>query len=160
MKKQKGFTLIETLIYLALFAILMSGIGVTVYAVIEGAGRGQTKIMVQEEGGFLLGKINWALAGASSATATPSTLTISRYNYPLNPLVFGLNGTTMTLKEGSGTTTPLNSDDVKVTNLLFTNIPALNGRPQGIIASATLTSITPNGAAESQDFSITKYLRK
>lgn len=156
---RKGFTLIETVIYLALFGIIMGGVGVVAYAVIEGAGRGQSRIVMQEEAGFLLGKINWALSGASNATVTPTTLTVSKYNFNFNPLVFTASGTKLSLKEGAGgTATNLNSDAVNA-NVVFANIPALNGRPQGVTASATLTSLTPSGASVTQSFQITKYMR-
>lgn len=159
MKNQQGFTLIETLIYIALFTVIMGGVGVMAYVVIESAGRGQTRIDLQEEGDFLLGKLNWALSGASSATVTPTTLTVSKYNFSANPLVFNASGTKLTLKEGvTGTATDLNSDIVSV-DIIFTEIPALNGRPEGVTASATLTSLTPNGTRVSQSFQTTKYLR-
>lgn len=156
MKNQQGFTLIETLIYLALFGIIMGGVGVVAYAVIEAAGRGQTRITMQEEGDFLFGKLNWALAGASNATVTPSSLEIKKFGYPI-PLVFNASGTKLNINEGAGPI-DLNSDAVDV-SIIFIDIPALNGRPEGVIASATLTSLTPRGTAISQSFQTTKYLR-
>ena len=69
LKGQKGFTLIETLIYLALFAIFFGGAAAAAYAVIETSGRNLTKSMVQEEGNFMLAKINWALSGVQTIDA-------------------------------------------------------------------------------------------
>jgi len=57
MKKHQGFTLIEVLIYLALFGILFSGLFVCAFTIIENIGRNDTQIMVLEEGDFLLAKI-------------------------------------------------------------------------------------------------------
>jgi hypothetical protein len=155
----KGFTLIETLIYLLLFAILMGGIAAVAYLVLESAGRGQSKVVMQEEGDFLLGKINWGLTGASNATVTPTTLTLSKFGFS-NQLIFAASGTKLTLKQGAGLATNLNSDAVNLSGIVFTDIPALNGRPEGVSASATLTTLTPNGVTISQNFQTTKYLRK
>src|ERR1051326_3407389 len=92
-KNSAGFTLIETLIYLALFGIMMGGITVVTYGLIESAGKNQTKILVQEEAGFLLGKLNWALTGASGMTVSPSSLTVNKFGFASNPLVFNVSGT-------------------------------------------------------------------
>ena len=57
----KGFTLIETIVYLALFSILMGGAIVAAFNIFESAGRQQTHTMLQEEGNFLIAKINEAV---------------------------------------------------------------------------------------------------
>ena len=158
-KKNSGFTLIETLIYLALFGILVAGIGAATYAIVESAGRDQTRVTSQEEAGFLLGKLNWALSGASSITVTASSLTVNKFSFASNPLVFDLSANKLRLKEGAGTATDLNSDAVKVINLAFTDIPAAGGKPEGVTAAFTLRSTTPRGTTVDQDFQTTKYLR-
>lgn len=161
---QKGFTLLETLIYIALFSVLIGGVLATTYNIIEASGRNQTKTVLEQEGLFLSSKLNWALAGASTVAVVPSppSLTINKFNYPTNPLVFDLDPSlvTLRLKEGGGAATNLNNDAVQISNLVFTDIPAASGKPEGVQASFTLTAKTPNGSALSQDFTITKYLRK
>lgn len=151
-KKKLGFTLIETLIYLALFGILIAGIGVATYAIIEASGRDQTRITAQEEANFLLGKLNWALTGASSITVAPTSLNVNKFVGP--SVVF--NYINLKLQLGGA---PLNSDAVKVVNLVFIDIPASAGKPEGVTVKFTLRSTTPRGTTIDQDFEITKYLR-
>lgn len=158
MNKPDGFTLIEVIIYLALFGILMGGVSTAVYAIVEGGGRSQSKILIQEEGNFLLGKFNWALSGASNINVSPSILSIVKYSYSSNPLAFDISGTELRLKQGSGTINNLNSDDVTIKNLIFEDIPKSNGKPEGLVISFTLTSLASNGSVESEDFKMTKYL--
>ena len=160
MKKPNGFTLIEVIIYLALFGILMAGVMAAVYAIVEGGGRSQSKILIQEEGNFLLGKFNWALSGASniSVAILPPSLSITKYDYTLNPLVFDVGGSELRLRQGGGEANNLNSDDVALTSLNFQDIPKLNGKPEGLNISFTLASLTYAGAVESQNFEMTKYL--
>lgn len=162
LKVSTGFTLLETLIYLALFAVIIGGVIAAVYNIVEASGRNQTKVQAQEEANFLLGKINWALTGANGVTVVPSppSLTVNKYNFGANPLVFDLNGAKLRLKEGSGTAADLNSDSIQVVNLVFQDIPAVNGKPEGVEATFTFRTLTPNGAVTNQDFEITKYLRK
>ena len=66
MSKSNGFTLIETIVYLALFSIMMGGAIVALFNLFESSGRELTHIMLQEEGNFIIAKINWAISGAQS----------------------------------------------------------------------------------------------
>ena len=155
MKNIRGFTLI----YLALFGIIIGGVSAGVYAIIEGAGRTQTKIFLQEEGDFLTAKINWALSGASdiSVASNPLGLKVDKFVYANNPLVFNLTGNDLTLSEGAGAPQILNPSAVKVGNLILQDIP---GQPEGVLVSFTLSAPAQNGSVITQDFEVTKYLRK
>ncbi len=57
MKKQKGFMLVEFLIYLALFSLLFSGLFCGALVIVENIGRNDTQMMLLQEGIFLLAKI-------------------------------------------------------------------------------------------------------
>jgi prepilin-type N-terminal cleavage/methylation domain-containing protein len=57
MKKRNGFTLVEVLVYLALFGLVFSGLLVGAFAVIGNIGRNDAQIMAQYEGNFILAKI-------------------------------------------------------------------------------------------------------
>ncbi len=59
--QQKGFTLIEVIIYLALFSILMSGFLVASFSLVESAGKDTSRSLLQAEGEYLLAKILYAL---------------------------------------------------------------------------------------------------
>src|SRR5258708_4700865 len=103
-KSGKGFTLIETIIYLGLFALVMSGIIVSAYALVETAGRNQAKAVLQEEKDFLVAKINYALAGVDpthTITASGSSFSATKYGGQTEKLC--LVGTSMKLLENSGT---------------------------------------------------------
>src|SRR5581483_3447430 len=68
-KSAPGFTLIEVVVYLALFAILFGGAVLAAYNIVESSGRNQSKADIQQEGEFIIGKINWALSGAASVSS-------------------------------------------------------------------------------------------
>jgi len=84
-KQANGFTLIEVIIYLALFSILMAGFLTAAFTLVESSGTDTTDSMVQAEGGYLLTKINWALAH-SGAEVDPKTLVSD--NMQLNNVIF------------------------------------------------------------------------
>lgn len=163
--KQQGFSLIETLIYIGLFAIIMSGIIAVAYAIFESSGRNQTKTMVQEEGNFLLAKINWALTGATAINQPASgnsdnsdnTLTLTKGG---SHLTFSLSGGNLVLQSAV-----LNNSNITVltpvTNPTFVFTHTGTGsNPESVTARFTLQTKTPNGQIYTQDFQTTKYLRK
>ena len=101
-KNQKGFTIIETLIYLALFTILIGGVMISAYFIVQASSDSQQNTVIQEEANFLSGKIRWELNGESYGSSTVDA-------------DFALNGGNL---EFLGD--PINSNTVSITNLVFT----------------------------------------
>ncbi|MFH0864545.1 MAG: hypothetical protein V1858_05685, partial [Candidatus Gottesmanbacteria bacterium] len=107
---------------------------------------------VEQEGNFLLRKIDWALTGASSTAINALGLSIYRLDLPAgqSPLIFSTSTNVsgflqLQLQRGSGPIITLNSDSVIVTDMQFT--PLLS--PDGVKVSFKI-----NG----QVFETTKYL--
>ncbi len=161
-----GFTLIEVLLYLALFGILMGGAIVAAYGLFESGSRNQTQSMVQEEGNFLLAKVEWAfMSGVTdvSINSSGSELTIDRFS--ASDVVLEVVAGTLQINTGSGFL-PLNNDNVIVINSrdalgnplpYFVEIPASAGVSGHVRATFTLAARTPTGLLISQDFGITGY---
>ena len=164
-KSDKGFTLMETLVYLALFSLLFGGAIVSAYNMFEGFSRGQTHIMMQEEGNFLIGKINWAISGAKSIEipATGSngdTLSVTKWTSSLNPVIIKLNGNDLTISLSGNPEEILNNTNVSISNLNFRQVYEGGTNPRSVSFEFMLTSRTPNGMLISQKFSATAYIRK
>lgn len=160
-KNNKGFTLIEVVIYIALFSLLIGSAFVTAYQIIDGTNKISVKTTTQEEGNFLMRKINWALTGLDPTPANapvvtgPScnqTLTINKLNHTANPIVIRLNTpeSSVEIKQGTGAYNPITTENVKVTCLKFSKIPPVGSGPSGVSATTTINGI---------DFTITKYQR-
>lgn len=154
-----GFTLIETVIYIALLALIMGGALLVSLDLIEGSGRTGSNTTLQDEGNFVLRKINWALTGASAintpASGISATLSVSRYD--------GLEvrvrrtGTTLEMSEDGGANYFfLTTENVSVTGLEFRRVA---GTPPGVIATTTMRNAATTTLG-SVDFVIKKYLRK
>ncbi len=162
MRFRSGFTLIETLVYLALFSIIIGGVLVAAYNLTESSGRTGDKATIETDGSFVLGKLSWALGGVSSSIILPAvgtssgTLSFNRLDVSINPLTFALDGGGhIMLARGAGTSTPLTSDNVTASALLFTR-SATTGT-ESIVTQFTLTGKISRVA---EQFTITKYLRK
>lgn len=155
-KKQSGFTLIEALIYLALFGLLFTGVIICVYSVLESSDRNQAKALMQADANFIAAKINWALSGAQSISVpAQGNLQITTPSGPLEFKLDPLNNTDLLL---SGVT--LNNSNEKVTDLFFIKIDANGDKPQGLKYGFNLSSLTPSGASIYTDFASIIYLRK
>ncbi|KND51768.1 MAG: hypothetical protein ABA06_00710 [Parcubacteria bacterium C7867-001] len=164
----KGFTLLETLVYIALFTILIGGAVVGAYNLFEAAERGGTRVMLQEETDFLIAKVNWALSGAQAVTApgvgtTGSALTVAKWDTSIgNPVVVAQNGTNLTLSKGGGSPAVLNNTNVFVTAFTVTHTEGSGDgiTPESVEASVTLSARTPTGSLVMRQATTTVYLRK
>ncbi len=163
---KSGFTLIEVVIYIALFGILFGGAIVASYNVIESSGRNQSRAQLQAEGEFLLAKIGYVLSGVQnismpSVGITGSILKLSKYDgttvsvYATGPLL---------MLQTSANNLPINTSSMGLSpnSLLFTHLASSgNGiNPESLKVEFTLTTLTPTGRVLSQDFSSTTYVRK
>jgi len=74
---KRGVTLLETLIYIALFALLIGGGVSSAYSLIESSDRIGVHAMVEEEGNFLLAKIQWALEEGMSVEVNNGEMTLN-----------------------------------------------------------------------------------
>lgn len=154
----RGFTLIEVMLYIGLFTLLIGSVFVTAYQIIEGTNKINIKTTTQEEGNFVMRKIDWLLTGLDSAnilsingSGCSQTLTSQKINYPSNPITLRINSNTLEIKEASGSYIPITTSNVAVTCLKARIIPATGSGPSGVTATTTINGI---------DFSVTKYIRK
>src|SRR4030042_5686193 len=133
---QAGFTLIESLLYIALFSIIIGGALVAVYQMIESSDAVSAKNIVEMEGSFLLRKIDWALTGISD-TCTPAlgALCVNKTNFADNPIKIGYDAAAKSAwmirgTEGVGSDDILTSGNIEITNLTFTEIPPSGDKPK------------------------------
>src|SRR3989344_2390717 len=143
-KNNAGFTLIETIIYIFLFAIIIGGGMVSTYNIIESVNASHNHVILQEEANFLFRKIDYTLTGAEEIgyidTLVPSnTLTVSKVlpgDTIATDFVFSLTGgDDLTLQRTDpnsimpGPEIQSNSNSIKVSNLSFSKSPSVVGVP-------------------------------
>ncbi len=167
----RGFTLVETLVYLALFGFLMSGVVLTAYQLFESSGRSSTRAMLEEEGDFLTAKIVWALSGIQAvvAPATPvlggectqnDILSVSKWDASIGAVVIALSGDNLTLAKGGGPAMALNNSNVRVSSLQFTHCYPGGVNPESVEVRFTLTTYTPSGQVMSKEFFTSDHLHR
>ena len=136
----RGFTLIETIIYIALFSIIISLVIGAVYQIIQGSEDLQKNIVAEAEAHFLMRKTEWALAGVSAINSpasglTGATLSVDKVNYSQNPIVLDLDSGSLRIKKGLGDPIILNSANVTISDLQFQHLAAGLYRPAAIRVS-------------------------
>lgn len=161
--KKNGFTLIETVIYLGLFAIIMAGVLTSVYSVSQTGGRNQARAMIQEEGTYLLGKIDWVLSGAETINlpiGSGNVLQVSTFNGGV--IEVGLSGSNIYLTHPPEFPQILNNTNIEISNLEFihTEVSGDGINPESVEVNIIITTKTQDGFSFSQKFSTVKYLRK
>ena len=108
----KGITLIEVLLYIALFAIIIGGTMTAVYQIIESTNDTNTKVIALEEGNFLQRKIEVELTGASSVNITGA----NNEDMGISPtgVRFLVSGGELNIERASGGIKPLSNSFVKI----------------------------------------------
>ncbi len=149
---KKGFTLIEAIIYIALLSLLLGGAVLCAYQILQGSTSLTGNTIIQDEGGFVLRKLEWALSGASTASASGSTLTVTRFDG--TTVNFRLSGGAVEMLENAGAFARITTTNVQVTSLVF----ATTGT-NPLKVTATMMIKGTNSSAAPLAFSFTKFLR-
>lgn len=146
-----GFTLLETLLYIAITATMLGGLVTFMTLLTQARVKDQAMTEVTGSGIQLLQFITQAVRNAAGiSVVNPSTLLISDAIGNQFSIVFADDAVNM---ESNQTTTPLTSNKVVVENLAFTPI---SGQTLSIQIGLTLKHLNPSQRAESS-FSQTWY---
>ncbi len=166
----RGFTLIEVIIYLALFGLLIGGAVIAAYNVFESSGRGSTHAILQQEGDFIAAKISWALSGARAiaspaittapCSALSSSLSVTKWDASVGTVTIAHSGSNVTISRGGAAAVPINSSEVEVSTLSIQHCWQGGAAPESVTSKFTVNMRMPNGMVVSQNFSSTDYVRR
>ncbi len=154
---QKGFTLIETLLYIALLAMLLSGVVVASYQLIDSARKIDSKNTTEQEGNFVIRKIDWALNGVTTITqptaGAPYASTLDIVSNLGTHVVVRYNAGTrkIEMSENGAPYQPLTTVNASTTRLQFHYLASNGSALSGIEASSTIDVFV---------FYTKKYIRK
>ena len=142
---KSGFTLLETVLYIALLAILIGGGMIAVYNILEGAGRTRQAMYREQEAYFITRKIDAVISEATNISlSSPDTLVAQTDN---GPVTVGIFGEQIYLTRG-GTQNFLNDVLVPATSLTFSEEEVLDENDQPIdnltIISTDFTLVDDN----------------
>jgi len=144
----KGFALIEMIIYTALFSIMMGGLIVTVYQLQESSKHTESGFVTQEEINFVYKKIDWVLNSVekinSPTLGISSTLSIDKRNFTDNPIIIRFNSSEKKIEYCTGVCTDaadftqLTSSNIEVNDLSFKHSSRPNNKAPTIETTANI----------------------
>lgn len=142
----RGFTLIETIIYVALYALLLSGLLSSMWPFLSGAASVNAKVVVEGESAFAIRKINTILASSTASITTPTAglagnvLTVTEYNG--DTFTVATSGNAFTVQKNSGALVPFSADRVVVSLFVVKHVAPTNGLPRYVEYSFTLGGVS------------------
>ncbi len=110
--KERGFTLIETLIYSALTTLIVTFAILTTYSMIDSADRVRNQKELVDNQKLLTQKIYYTLQSVSAINspgigATSTTLSVDKVGYGSNPVVVNTASSVAWLKRGASAAQPI-----------------------------------------------------
>lgn len=125
--REKGFTLIEAVLYTACVSILMTGTLLLTSTALTMRSKLRASVILEENLRFTLQRVNSLVSGASAITSpalstTGTTLTLTMPTPAENPTTISLNAGSLTLTQGSAPTSTLISNEIVVSRLMFTRV--------------------------------------
>lgn len=141
---QQAFSLLETLVYVAIFSMLITGFAGLLSALTTTKNK-LTAISEVEEQGKGIVSLMADSTRESSSVSSPSagssgtSLSLARFSPALTPMVFSLSSGIIYVQEGASTPVALNGGGVTASNLSFSNVTSYGGLPF-IQFSFTLTT--------------------
>ena len=153
LRSQKGFTLVEMILYVAICSILLVTISVFLSFLLGARVRSQAITEVNQQGFQIMSLMTQTIRNGRSIQ-TPSiglassTLSLTTGNALLNPTLFYISSTTMKIKEGSQGEISLTNKRVRISGLVFQNVSSSSSTEKIMRISYTVDYINPTGRDE------------
>lgn len=121
-----GFTLIETLLYVSISAVLLLAVSGLVHTVLSSRVKSQTVAEVELQGAQVMQALTQAVRNAKSITApgaglSADILTLLPADAADDPVVFDVSDFALRIAEGGGSPVSLTSSRVAVSDVVFEN---------------------------------------
>ncbi|MBI2406544.1 MAG: hypothetical protein HYV25_03105 [Candidatus Harrisonbacteria bacterium] len=119
-----GLTLIETLLYTAIVAIVITAFMLSTYGLLQTSERVEAGIELADAKLFAEQKLEWLIQGVDAITVpaagdSAATLTLNKVNFTGNPLTVDAASGALRLSSSGGTPVPLTPNGISISNVLF-----------------------------------------
>lgn len=145
--ERPGFTLVELLIYVAVFSVLVGGLATFVTSMQAARLRSQTVFEVQDQGENALRMMTQAVRNGTAITtpavgANGATLSLTTPDGATSPTTFSLSNGVLQISEGAGGPIALTNNQVTISQLIVTNV-SHPSTPGVVQIQFTVTSVKP-----------------
>ena len=155
-KNEKGFSLIETIIYIAIFSMIVTTFVSFSSSMTRVRLHNQMVLEVNDQGQNTMKIITQTIRNASAVNSlamgnTDSSLNLTTFTPATSPTIFSESSGVLYIKEGSSSQIALTNNKVVISNLAFSNFSHSN-TGDIIKISFTLSSLTSGGLGGSYAF--------
>lgn len=140
--RQKGFTLIELVIYMGLMSIVVGLFAAILVTIVRIQTQQTSSRQVASELNFVLNTISRDVRSSQALSIATSTLTITTSEASTTPTIITIEDGAIAKKEGSNATSTLTTSRVIADELTFTELA--NGSSQAVQIILTLSFNTEN----------------
>lgn len=159
-KNNKGFTLVETLLYIGIFSILIVVLFQLLSLIFDVQLESQSTSSVTQDGRFILNRFSYDIGQADtiiSPSSPGSQSAVLQFSKNGTIYTYSLANENLTLTNSSlGTSDELNSNNTTVSNLNFLRLSDTSGNNDTVNISFTLKSkIIKRGGVSSENLTIT-----
>ena len=159
----RAFTLLESLLYIALFGLLLQGAVAGISAITEKAGRNQEKALIETEGNFLIAKMTYDIDHSKSISApilnsSATSTTLQLISDTGTNITIQKSGTSLTRTKATDTET-LSSNAIRIDRLSFALTPDLYNSvaPAFLQIDLQISASSTSGINVTQPFSSIVY---
>lgn len=157
MHNQKGFTLIELILYMAIVAFILGSLVTFAWNIIGTQAKSATEQEVFSSARYVSERIKYEIRDASGINSvTPTSISLANSVVSKNPTVIDLSGGKVRIKYGASGVVNLNSTDTNVSSLVFTNYTSGDNKTKNIQFTFTLQS---NYSTSRQEYIETTSIR-
>lgn len=146
----KGLTLIEIIVYIALFMLLIGGGMISAFYIIDSSERNKSDLSITTEAQFLLRKIDWALTSVDSVSVSSDTLIVDKSD-STEIRINLLDNRARLSRDGGSSWEYLTAERIFIEDLTFNHT---NATPP------TFDYVEVSFTANGKEFEMLKYLRK
>jgi type II secretory pathway pseudopilin PulG len=121
-QRSNGTTLIEVLLYVGIVAIISTALVQFALTAITSATKSTTQQEVSSVGRSIARRIQYEIRNASDINSISATqISLVTKTPSTNPTVISLSGGNVTIKQGTGSVTNLNSSNTTISSFTFTD---------------------------------------
>jgi prepilin-type N-terminal cleavage/methylation domain-containing protein len=144
---QKGFTLIELIIYMGLLSIFVTGAVMFSIDVMSSRGKAEASNAVEQNARVILQRIRYEIQNASSINSvSASQISLTTANAATNPTIISYANGGVTIQQGSTTPIKLSSNQIRISSMIFSTVSSADNNSKNIQINLTVNQQTPNAS--------------
>lgn len=144
-KIQSGFTMIETLLYIAIISVIVTSFVLYGWNIIQGGAKSSHQEEVSSTARYVSQRIKYEIRNASAINSVSATeISLAEIDSAKNPTVISFATGQITVKQGTGATVAINPSSTNISSFVFTNYSSGDSKTKNVQFAFTIESNYPS----------------